>query len=278
MGNNKTKSLFISIIYIATFIVTIIGSTLAYFSATTTSKENAVSLEAAVYEIDLIDDTSLIKAQIIPSAEKYVDIAIRRLDEDGNFLKPYKENGKTITDKTVCIDDNLNEICSIYTFTITNPMPNMDLPIRVYIKPTINTFTNMKYKVVKIIENESKEYEVKELTEGRWLVDDRYEIDEETGGYVKDENGYKIEKPNFAELPISTIYIDGINETLPKATNPNKPSSATFSIVMWVEEIYIDQTKQDSGQIFAGGIIVETGNEDSGGITGVFSAGGVDNE
>ena len=278
MGNNKTKSLFISLIYIATFIVTIIGSTLAYFSATTASAEDAVSLEAAVYEINLIDDTSLIKAQIIPTAEKYVDIAIRRLDEDGNFIKPYKSDGKTITDKTVCIDDNLNEICSIYTFTVVNPMTNIDLPIRVFIKPTINTFTNMKYKIIKIVKNASNKYEVKELTEARWLVDDRYEIDEETGGYVKDEQGYKIEKPNFAELEISTIYVDGVNETLPKSPNLSNPSSITYSIVMWVEEIYVNQTKQDSGQIFAGGIIVETGDDNNGGITGVFSAGGVDNE
>jgi hypothetical protein len=58
------------------------------------------------------------------------------------------------------------------------------------------------------------------------------------------------------------------------STNPNKPSSVTYSIVMWVEEIYVDQTKQDSGQIFAGSVIVETGDDNNGGITGVFSAGG----
>lgn len=278
MGNRKNRKFFVSIIYVATLVVTLIGSTFAYFSAMTQSDDNAVSLNAAVYRLELTDDTSLIKAQIIPSKEKYVNLAIKRLDEKGTFLKPYQENGKTIIEDTVCIDDNLNEICSIYTFTVINPMTDMELPIQLKLKPTVNTFTNMKYKVIKIVNNEETGYEVIELTPARWLVDDRYEIDSETGAYVKDEFGNKIEKDNFAELSVSTILVEGLNETLPKAESTSNPSTATYSIVMWVEEIEKDQTEQDSGQIFAGGIIVETAGEDGNGITGVFSAGGVDNK
>lgn len=277
MGNNK-KKLFISIIYLSTFIVTLIGSTLAYFSASTQSNTDAVSLNAAVYQIDLTDDTSLIKTQIIPSAEKYVNLAIDRVDDEGNFIKPYESNGKKVIEDTVCIDDNLNEICSLYTFTVINPTVGMALPIRLTLKPTVNTFTNMKYKVIKIIHNEEQGYHVQELTEARWLVDDRYEINPITGGYAKDVFGNKVEKSNFAELPISTILVEGLNEKVPEAVDVNTPSTATLSIVMWVEEIQSDQTEQDSGQIFAGGIIVETNDEDGNGITGVFTAGGVDNE
>lgn len=278
MDNKKQKQFFVAIIYIATLVVTAVGATFAYFSAMTKSEENAVSLTAAVYKLSLEDDTSLIKAQIIPSKEKYVTAAINRLDENGNFRKPYEENGKTITDKTVCIDDNLNEICSIYTFTVINPMTETDLPIRLILKPTVNTFTNMKYKVIKIVKTENSGYQVTEITPSRWLVDDRYEIDETTGGYAKDIFGNKVEKPNFAELEISTITVEGMTETLPKAIDKATPSKATYSIVMWVEEIDEDQTSQDSGQIFAGGIIIETAGADGNGITGVFTAGGVDNE
>jgi flagellar basal body-associated protein FliL len=278
MDNKKKKSLLVAIIYVATLIVTVIGSTFAYFSAMTKSEENAVNLTAAVYKLALTDDTSLIKAQIIPSAEKYVDLAINRLDEKGNFRKPYEENGKEITDKTVCIDDNLNEICSIYTFTVINPMAEMELPIQLIIKPTINTFTNMKYKVIKVINDPEKGYQVTPVTEAKWLVDDRYEIDESTGGYAKDDFGNKVAKTNFSELPISTIPVEGLNETLPKAKDASTPSTATYSIVMWVEEIHEDQTHQDSGQVFAGGIIVEAGGANGNGISGVFTAGGVDNE
>jgi hypothetical protein len=278
MDKKKKKFLLLTLIVIATAILISVGSTFAYFTAMVGSPDNAVSLTAAVFQIDLEDDISLIKSQVIPSQERYVDLAINRLDENGEFIKPYEEDGKMVRDYTACIDDNENEICSIYTFTVINPIADMDIPVQISIKPTINTFTNMKYKVVKTVQNELGEYEVVQLTEGRWLTDDRYEINSGTGEYVKDAEGNKIEKPNFSSLPISTITIEGIKETIPKAKDSKTPGRGTFSIIMWVDEINQDQTTQDSGQVFAGTLIVDTATNGGNGITGVFSAGGVDNE
>ena len=45
----------------------------------------------------------------------------------------------------------------------------------------------------------------------------------------------------------------------------------------WIMETGKDQTKEDGKQIFAGGIQVESSAVNGGGITGVFSAGGVEN-
>ena len=278
MDKRKKKLLFSLIVVIATIILISVGSTFAYFSATISSEENAVDVGAAVFEIALVDDLSLIKSQVIPSKEKYVDLAINRLDETGNFIKPYEEDGKKIIDKTTCIDDNLNEICSIYTFTVQNPMTDMELPLYVTLVPSVNTFTNMKYKVVEVIYSEDTGYQLNEVMGGHWLVDDRYEINEATGGYVKDANGDKIQKPDFANRVASPIILSGINKKMPKAIDANTPSTATYSIVLWVDEIDSNQTKQDSGQIFAGGIVVTASGADGGGITGVFSAGGVDGE
>ena len=64
---------------------------------------------------------------------------------------------------------------------------------------------------------------------------------------------------------------------LPKAKDQNTPSESTFTLVLWVDEIDQNQTKQDGGQMFAGGIVVSVGGGGNG-ITGVFSAGGVDDE
>jgi hypothetical protein len=225
----------------------------------------------------LTEDISLIKTQVIPSAEKYVDISLDRLDENGEYIKPYEKDGKLITDKTVCIDDNLNEICSIYTFTVINPIKDTDLPIQVSIVPSVHTFTNMKYKLVKRVLDESGIYKTVDVSEGHWLVDDRYEINPNTGGYVKDNKGNKIKKPNFAELSPSNIIIPDVDEIVPKAQDDNNPGKATFSIILWVDEINEDQTEQDSGQVFAGGIIIDSKNSSGNGIAGVFTAGGVDN-
>lgn len=277
MDNNKKRKLFTTIIYVANIIVVTIGSTFAYFSALTQSNENAVSMTAATYRIELTEDVSLIKTQVIPSEEKYVDISLDRLDENGDYIGPYQKDGQLITDKTVCVDDNLNEICSIYTFTVINPITDTDLPIQVSIVPKVHTFTNMKYKLVKQVLDETGVYKTVDASEDHWLVDDRYEIDSNTGGYVKDSKGNKIKKSNFAELATSPIVIPNVNEIVPKATDADNPGTATFSIILWVDEINADQTEQDSGQVFAGSIIVDSKNSSGNGITGVFTAGGVDN-
>ena len=103
-------------------------------------------------------------------------------------------------------------------------------------------------------------------------------LDPNTGGYVKDSSGNKIEKPGFSTLTTSPLVLGGINKTLPKATDKNTPSEVTYSIVIWVDEIKANQTTQDSGQVFAGGIVVNASGADGKGITGVFSAGGVENQ
>ena len=278
MDRKKKKLTFSLIVLIATTILLIIGSTFAYFSASVSSDENAVSLKAAEFAISLIDDTSLLKSQIIPSAEKYVDLAINRFDVNGNFRKPLENNGTKLSANTVCIDDNLNEICSVYTFTVLNSMTDLEMPLSVSIVPSVHTFTNLKFKVVETVYTEENGYQVQQLVGATPLLDDRYEIDTEKGKYVLDENGEKIEKANFASLKPSPILVPGLDKKIPRAKDAETPGEATLSIVLWVDEVKSDQTKQDSGKIFAGGIIVNTDGSNGQGITGVFSAGGIEKE
>lgn len=277
MDKKRKKIIFSIIILIAITILMVVGSTFAYFVATTSSEENAVSLGAAEFKIALIDDTSLLKSQIIPTEEKYVDMAINRLDENGKFIAPYQKDDKYITEDTVCIDDNKNEICSVYTFTIQNPMTDMELPLYLSIVQSVNTFTNLKFKVVEIVHTEEEGYKVNEVVKATHLVDDRYEIDKETGGYKKDKDGNKIPKINISEITTSPIPLEGLNAILPKAIDKDTPSEKTYSIIIWVEEIHENQTEQDSGKIFAAGVIASAGGEGNG-ITGVFTAAGVEEE
>lgn len=261
MNNNKKKQLFLLIVAIATIILIAVGSTFAYFNASVSSSENAVSMTAAEFKVEMKDDISLIKTKLIPSAELYVDRAtILRLDENKNFIKPYEENGEIINEKTVCIDDNLHEICSIYTFTILNPMTSTDLPVIVTLNPTINSFSNLYFKVV-----DAEKNIVQEATK---IEDDRE--------YTYDTNGRKVFE---AGTKISPIVIKGINVTLPKAkidedTKKVIPSEATFSIIMWINETGKDQTKEDSSQVFAGTITIQSSGANGGGITGMLTAGG----
>ena len=261
MNKKKKKQLFTLIIFIATIILITVGSTFAYFSATVSSKENVVSMTAAEFKVEMKDDTSLIKTNIIPSAEKYVDAAtIQRLDEDGNFIKPYEEEGEKITENTACVDDNMFEICSIYTFTVMNPMLNTDLPVYVTLNPTINSFSNLYFKIV-----DEKKNVVQEATH---IKDDR--------NFTYDENGNKVYETG---TKISPIELSGIKVTLPKATKDETTgeiisSQATYSIILWVMETGRDQTREDSSQVFAGTITIQSSGANGGGITGMLTAGG----
>ena len=248
MNKKKKSQLFIMIVYVATIIVTLVGATFAYFSASVKSKENAVGMTAAVFKVELEDDKDLIKTKLIPSENK-------------NFIKPYEdENKELVKAKTACIDDHLNEICSIYTFTIINPMTTTELPAHVTLIPSINSFSNLYFKIV----DENKNV----VMPATHIKDDR--------PYTFDEKGKKVFAANSQ---ISPIVLSGINVTLPKATKDEKtgkviPSKATFSIILWIMETGNNQTRVDGSQVFAGGIKVESSGANGGGITGTLTAGG----
>lgn len=270
--NEKKKKIFLfGLITIATIILLLTGATFAYFQATVSSEENAISTTAAEYVIELESDTSLIKTNIIPSIEEYVDIASTRVDDKGKFLKPYEdpETKEIIKENTACIDDNLNEICSIYTFTIINPITGNDLPLYVTLDPSINTFENLYIKVL--------DSELNEVMSATRVLDNRYEIDSQTGTYLKDEEtGEWIKKENFDDLKVESIVLTGLADKLEKAQDENNPSTVTYSIVMWIMETRQNQNTSDGGKMFAAKLTASASGPDGQGVTGIISAVGVE--
>lgn len=254
--NSKNKNLLIVLIFIATAILIAVGATFAYFSATVSSNENAISMTSAEFSLELDDDISLIKGNIIPSEERFVDIAAKRVDSNG-FIKPYEENGELVTEGTTCIDDNLNEICSIYTFTLTNRATDTDLPLYITLNPTMNNFENLYFKIL--------DENLNEVMSKTHLVDDR--------PYTLDENDNKVYDPNDR---ISPVVLTDINTTLPRATDASHPSTVTYSIVMWIDENFHNQNETDSGKIFASTLVATVSGANGNGITGVISAAGND--
>ena len=249
MSETKRSVTLIGLIVVAALILIVIGSTFAYFSISLTSDENAISLRAAEFSIELDDDTSLIKSQLIPSIEEYVDRASTRVDGSGNFLKPYEDQqtGELVKEGTTCIDDNTNEICSIYTFTIINRMTDYDLPLYITLNPSVNTFANLYFKVL--------DENLDEVISATHLVDDR----EITG-----------------ESTISPVVLTNINTTLAKATDNQTPSTVTYHIVIWIMENDENQTETDSGKLFAATLKAQASGANGRGITGVISASGTD--
>lgn len=279
MSEQKKKIILSMLIIFSVIIIIVIGSTFAYFSATIVS-EDRIDVSSAEFALSLEEDADLIKSNLIPSIEEYVDIASSRLNEAGDdFFKPYEdEQGNLIKEKTACIDDNQNEICSIYTFTIISEMTKVDTPLYITLIPTSNTFENLYIKILD---------ENKEVVPGSKMqvIDYRYETEEVDGviKYKKDEDGNWIKKENFDELPVQPLVLESINKILPRATKDEEtneiiPSKQTYSIVMWIMELGKEQNIEDANKIFTSTLRVSASGPDGGGITGTISAIGKENE
>lgn len=269
MKKKEDKMLLFLIVAIAMSILIVVGASFAYFSVSVKSEDNVVNFVSLKLDMDLSEDVSLIKSNIIPSIEEYVDRASAGRVVDGDFIKPYTdpETQELVIDKTACIDDNLREICSIYTFTVMNKMTDTDLPIMITLKPSLNTFENLYFKVLDEDKNE--------VIGATHLVDTRYELDE-NGNYKKDASGNLIRKAGTEGDPMESIVLTDLNQVLPKAVDADNPSKVTYSIVMWIMEMHVDQTKEDSGKNFAGGITVEATGKNGNEITGIISAYGTE--
>ena len=134
-NNGKGMSIFYGVIGVATLIITIIGATFAYFSASINSAENAATAQGATLKLAFDEDASGHKENLIP-----IDVTLPEFNT-GPFVGAGEND---------CKDINGNFICSVYEFTIENPS---DSPAaqRVYgsIKPSVNTFSNFKIAVFK---------------------------------------------------------------------------------------------------------------------------------
>ncbi len=242
MDDEKRKRLFVAFIILASIIMLFAGVTFSYFSAYTSSNENAVFFGAAKLELGFSEDTSLIKSNLIPSEETYVDIASKRVDNNGNFLVPYLDNetNKMVNAGTTCIDDHLYEICSMYTFTVYNESTVTNVPIYIYLKPSINQFQNLYFKVL-----DSELVEV-------------------------------ISKTKLEYNDTDSISLSNLSQTLEKSIDSEHLTSVTYTIVFWIDEIHDDQTVDDSGKLFASTVYVNSSNNDGNGLTAVVSLSGTE--
>lgn len=230
MNNKKTALIFVVIV--AMVILIISGATFAWFSALISSENNAVNLSSATLDISLVEDLSLIKGRVIPSAEEYVDIASKYRNESGEIDK-----------NKYCIDDNGYEICSVYKFTVINNSLDNPVPLYFTLKPNINNFTYLYFKVLDSDFNEVM---------GKTHLDN---IEGKT------------------EEEINSIVLTPLNKVLEASTSITDPSFVTYYIVMWVDEINENQTEIDSGRTFASTLFVEAGT-DGKGVTGMMVANG----
>ncbi len=113
--NNKNRGIFYGVMGVATLVITLIGATFAYFTASINTKSNAVYTQAANITLQITEDFSGLKTGIVPVDEFTLHDAFAT----GGYVG---SNTSTLASAdNNCIDVDGNPFCSVYTFTITNP-------------------------------------------------------------------------------------------------------------------------------------------------------------
>ena len=260
--NNSGQGIFYAVIGVATLVVTIIGATFAFFSATTNSAPNAVNTTSATVSLGFTPVDTGLKGDLIP-----VDETLSRFATVAGI------------GSSECKDDNGNNICSVYTFTVSNPSPTAAQRIYVYLTPGVNEFVNLRYAVFKGDDNAIK---------GKTAV--KYDVDgtavttgSDTAAHVVGTNGdLVVSNGTLTCNSTEAIELEPLEQVLPAS------SSVTYTIVLWLHETVHDQsdsslarcavgtgakegnTYESSGAKFAATVNVTTAGGGTG-VTGVLA-------
>ena len=144
--SKKKKDIFYGLIITATLIISIVGSSLAYFSYKTGSGENKVRARTAIINIRYEDGQ-----QVSAQADELIPAS---LDVVKNVYQSHIDRGDISNSQNICFDDNNRQVCSIYRFSI---------------------FSGFNSKIYAILNTESNEfnylaYAVKDVTNNTWLT------------------------------------------------------------------------------------------------------------
>lgn len=264
MENKKGNGIFLGVIGVATLIVAIIGATFAYFSASTNSADNAISVESTQLSLGFSDDTTKLKTNLIPASD--------------TIAKFGATDSAHIASKGACIDDNGNEVCGVYDFFVGNPSGTTAQKIYANITVVSNTFDALYFTIL----DESGSVVVPATS---FKFDSDTTNTDSTGTkqnangtvtYTQKEGKDVLELNALSQtlLASDASVSDGDKNDSTKYTLKESGDSKNYrnyKVIVWVRESGKDQTNADAGKAFSAGINITT--EGSGtGVTGVIAA------
>ncbi len=253
MENRKGSGIFLGIIGVATLVVAIIGATFAYFSATASSADDAVTAESTTLTLgyDDVVGTNL-KSNLIPASDTIA------------FYAANNQFGTGSAANQQCIDDNANEVCSVYQFTIGNPSKTTSINISGTMTVATNTFENLYFAVFPIDMNTGIVNPAPAI--GATHIDsDTISLTNLNQQLVGSKDPADADLTLDPAAPSSyTLWTEG--------TSPNiYYNKRTYRIVIWIRETGSDQS-DDVAKSFAAKITFDTGS--GSGVTGVLAAAG----
>lgn len=276
MENNNGRGIFYGVIGVATLVVAIIGATFAYFSAQVTASGNLTAGTANI-KLGYAETITGLRSDIIP-----IDTDASGVKVDGELDGDTTDNttafagviGTTATAKDAttgkytsgsCLDNNKNEICSTYQFTITNDSPSgtnvygyvnqtaattiEDLYYAMYVG-TPGAFTNVWGNAGTAESYLTDNADLSGFT-GFGMIQGATKVNDSNAGF---KVGTADTDANWHRIDNATVYLEA-------------GQSVTYTIVLWIEETYKNQEYKNME--FAGNIRFNTGT--GSGVTGKLS-------
>ena len=240
MENKNGQGIFYGVIGVATLVVAIIGATFAYFSASATSNADITGTTAAAGGITLTvtpvtnTGSNLIPLNLVTGDTAGVDTVDQFADAIGS------------TKGASCVDSNGNNVCQVYSITVTNSSTTSSVQVRGTLNLTGTNTKNMKWQL---------------LTDATSTTRADYAT-------------------VVAQDTVGNITVGGNTGTTGSAaasktlgfTSPD--NSATYYVLVWLEETGNPQEDKDASGSFTGTVtfnaVDASGN--TSGVTASFSA------
>ena len=114
MENRKGSGIFLGVVSVATLVVAIIGATFAYFSASVSSNEGAIS--ATAYEFDVkVTEIKMIQPGNVDNLGGIIPMNVNtQVDGKGMLLYALNDAAQK------CVDSNNYQVCALYEATLSN--------------------------------------------------------------------------------------------------------------------------------------------------------------
>ena len=269
---NKGRGIFYGVIGVATLIVAIIGATFAYFSATISSATDAIKTGSTEVKLKLTPDIRGYKTNLVPVDETTTEFATKGyVGYDG------------------CVDDNGNNFCSIFEFTLKNESATAYQTVYGTLNVATNTFpsnaadafssttnktldealyqskSNLAFAIFKGSADKIETWDV----DGTAVTTPDASDDNAVLYHIVGEEGDMVQ----ARTPIPTKTADNTVsfdlDTLQQTLAPTQ--EVTYTILMWLHDTEYAQNG-DMNQSFAAGLTFDTGSD--GGVTAVLSTTG----
>ena len=240
MKENNYK-MFISVLVVATVIITMVGATFAFFSTTGGSANNAVKANATTLaSLGFTSSHSKMAANLVPVAAQ------------NQYFARYP--GDAASGEHSCLDDVGNQICSVYEFTVTNTA-SVAQTIYVNFIPTENTLDNMYFAAFKTT-IASANYDVATGSTGSgstFALTPQTTASNATLGH----QATKLTKNSSTPIPLT-----GLSDNL------GVGESRTYTILLWLQETGVVQNTEQGGR-FKAAVRITTGS-DTTGVTGIL--------